>query len=101
MSHHSAVCEPPTGFGEDGVGSGEDGVGSAELRLLSCPMKRANRSASEPQQSLIQHFSNVNVDAGYFSLLNFRQISLLLNLNSAACRKRNSGSCSSNLSKLT
>lgn len=22
VSHHSAVCEPPTGFGEDGVGSG-------------------------------------------------------------------------------
>lgn len=25
---HRSVCEPPTGFGEDGVGSGENKVGS-------------------------------------------------------------------------
>lgn len=35
MSHHSAVCEPPTGFGEDGVGSGENGVGSGGAAILA------------------------------------------------------------------
>lgn len=102
VSHRSAVCEPLLDLEktEQDLEKMEQDLVELPFWLLSCPMKRANRPASKPQQSLIQHFSNVNVDAGYFSLLNFRQISRLLNLNSATCRKMNSGKCSSNLSKL-
>lgn len=35
MNHHSDVCEPSTGSGEDRVGSGEDGVGSGGAAILA------------------------------------------------------------------